>query len=85
MPELADVEGYRRYLARYATGKRIEGIEELLDSRGLREFVPHTDIKSRSAFGPPYLPTVLRAPPPHTIAGWTPSTSPTATDSARPS
>jgi formamidopyrimidine-DNA glycosylase len=27
MPELADVEGYRRYLARYATGKRIEGVE----------------------------------------------------------
>jgi formamidopyrimidine-DNA glycosylase len=27
MPELADVEGYRRYLARYAQGKRIEGVE----------------------------------------------------------
>jgi formamidopyrimidine-DNA glycosylase len=27
MPELADVEGYRRYLSRYAKGKRIEAIE----------------------------------------------------------
>jgi formamidopyrimidine-DNA glycosylase len=27
MPELADVEGYRRYLARYAAGKRIDGVE----------------------------------------------------------
>jgi formamidopyrimidine-DNA glycosylase len=27
MPELADVEGYRRYLSRYAKGKRIEGVE----------------------------------------------------------
>jgi formamidopyrimidine-DNA glycosylase len=27
MPELADVEGYRRYLARHAKGKRIDGVE----------------------------------------------------------
>jgi formamidopyrimidine-DNA glycosylase len=27
MPELADVEGYRRYFARYAKGRRIEGVQ----------------------------------------------------------
>ena len=26
MPELPDVEGYRRYLARYARGKRVAGV-----------------------------------------------------------
>lgn len=39
MPELADVEGLRRYLSRYATGRRIEGVS-VLDRDVLRSTTP---------------------------------------------
>jgi formamidopyrimidine-DNA glycosylase len=29
MPELPDVEGFKRYFARYAAGRTVEGIEAL--------------------------------------------------------
>lgn len=42
MPELPDVEGFRRYLARHAAGRRIETVEvpdrELIRNRTARSF-----------------------------------------------
>lgn len=44
MPELPDVEGFRRYFARYAAGRQIERVEvrdpTLLRNAGAREFAP---------------------------------------------
>ena len=39
MPELPDVEGFRRYFARYGTGKEIEGVD-VLDPVLLRNATP---------------------------------------------
>jgi formamidopyrimidine-DNA glycosylase len=45
MPELPDVEGFRRYLARHAQGKRIEGVD-VRDPQLLRNRTPQSLARS---------------------------------------
>lgn len=54
MPELSDVEGFRRYLARFGAGKRIEGVD-VLDRAMARNRTPAAFSRALTgrAFGEP--------------------------------